>query len=118
MALSWKTSAQMKEGKFIRKTTSYCKMMQRHEGNKWNRKTQEHKYLKQLRVPFRNNFSSFWSTGCFISTGDGNILQILKTKWWKYLVMGLADVEANYAVVKAYQFTNLTSIQVQENWRL
>lgn len=26
--------------------------------------------------------------------------------------MGVADVEANYAVVKAYQFTNLTSIQV------
>ncbi|XP_074467440.1 solute carrier family 35 member F2-like [Sebastes fasciatus] len=44
--------------------------------------------------------------------GDRNILQILKTKWWKYLVMGLADVEANYAVVKAYQFTTLTSIQL------
>lgn len=26
--------------------------------------------------------------------------------------MGVADVEANYAVVKAYQFTSLTSIQV------
>ena len=26
--------------------------------------------------------------------------------------MGLTDVEANYAVVKAYQFTTLTSIQV------
>ncbi|KAK2828391.1 hypothetical protein Q5P01_019425 [Channa striata] len=44
--------------------------------------------------------------------GDMNILQILKTKWWKYLLMGLADVEANYAVVKAYQFTTLTSIQL------
>lgn len=44
--------------------------------------------------------------------GDGNILHILKTKWCKYLVMGLADVEANYAVVKAYQFTTLTSIQL------
>ncbi|KAF1378245.1 hypothetical protein PFLUV_G00188550 [Perca fluviatilis] len=44
--------------------------------------------------------------------GDRNLLQILKTKWWKYLVMGLADVEANYAVVKAYQFTTLTSIQL------
>ncbi|XP_041808641.1 solute carrier family 35 member F2 [Chelmon rostratus] len=44
--------------------------------------------------------------------GERNILQILKTKWWKYLVMGVADVEANYAVVKAYQFTNLTSIQL------
>ncbi|XP_029956069.1 solute carrier family 35 member F2 [Salarias fasciatus] len=44
--------------------------------------------------------------------GDRNILKILKTKWWKYLIMGLADVEANYAVVKAYQFTTLTSIQL------
>uniref|UniRef100_A0A3B4YUQ7 Solute carrier family 35 member F2 n=1 Tax=Seriola lalandi dorsalis TaxID=1841481 RepID=A0A3B4YUQ7_SERLL len=44
--------------------------------------------------------------------GERNIIQILKTKWWKYLVMGLADVEANYAVVKAYQFTTLTSIQL------
>ncbi|XP_048015945.1 solute carrier family 35 member F2 [Megalobrama amblycephala] len=44
--------------------------------------------------------------------GDGNILQILKKKWWKYLLLGLADVEANYAVVKAYQYTTLTSIQL------
>nr|XP_046267580.1 solute carrier family 35 member F2-like isoform X2 [Scatophagus argus] len=44
--------------------------------------------------------------------GDSNILHILRTKWWKYLVMGVADVEANYAVVKAYQFTTLTSIQL------
>ncbi|XP_056140211.1 solute carrier family 35 member F2 [Lampris incognitus] len=44
--------------------------------------------------------------------GDENILQILKNKWWKYLLMGLTDVEANYAVVKAYQFTTLTSIQL------
>lgn len=47
-----------------------------------------------------------------LSTDDQNIIQILKTKWWKYLIMGVADVEANYTVVKAYQFTSLTSIQV------
>ncbi|XP_053297340.1 solute carrier family 35 member F2 [Pleuronectes platessa] len=44
--------------------------------------------------------------------GERNIIHILKTKWWKYFVMGLADVEANYAVVKAYQYTTLTSIQL------
>ncbi|XP_034033561.1 solute carrier family 35 member F2 [Thalassophryne amazonica] len=44
--------------------------------------------------------------------GDRNILHILKTKWWKYLVMGVADVEANYTVVMAYRFTTLTSIQL------
>lgn len=47
-----------------------------------------------------------------VPSGDQNIGQVLRTKWWKYLIMGLADVEANYAVVKAYQFTSLTSIQV------
>lgn len=53
----------------------------------------------------------FYTTILSTRKGDRNILHILKTKWWKYLVMGLADVEANYAVVKAYQFTTLTSIQ-------
>ncbi|XP_053503863.1 solute carrier family 35 member F2 isoform X1 [Ictalurus furcatus] len=48
---------------------------------------------------------------CF-RKGDENILRILRTKWWKYLLLGLADVEANYAVVKAYQYTTLTSIQL------
>uniref|UniRef100_A0A665TEU7 Solute carrier family 35 member F2-like n=1 Tax=Echeneis naucrates TaxID=173247 RepID=A0A665TEU7_ECHNA len=45
-------------------------------------------------------------------TGDGNILQILKSRGWKYLLLGLVDVEANYAVVKAYQYTTITSIQL------
>ncbi|XP_074497164.1 solute carrier family 35 member F2-like [Sebastes fasciatus] len=45
-------------------------------------------------------------------TGDGNILQILKRRWWKYLLLGLVDVEANYAVVKAYQYTTITSVQL------
>nr|XP_057942575.1 solute carrier family 35 member F2-like isoform X2 [Doryrhamphus excisus] len=46
-------------------------------------------------------------------TGDRNILQVLKTKWWRYVLMGLADVEANYTVVKAYRYTTLTSIQTR-----
>ncbi|XP_017346340.1 solute carrier family 35 member F2 isoform X6 [Ictalurus punctatus] len=52
------------------------------------------------------------SNGGKFSHGDENIMQILRTKWWKYLLLGLADVEANYAVVKAYQYTTLTSIQL------
>lgn len=40
------------------------------------------------------------------------MLQILKHRGWKYLLLGLVDVEANYTVVKAYQYTTLTSIQV------
>ncbi|XP_075329097.1 solute carrier family 35 member F2-like [Odontesthes bonariensis] len=53
-----------------------------------------------------------YTTMLFCRTGDGNILQILKRRWWKYLLLGLVDVEANYTVVKAYQFTTLTSVQL------
>ncbi|KAF7661028.1 hypothetical protein LDENG_00270950 [Lucifuga dentata] len=45
-------------------------------------------------------------------TGDENLLQILRRRWWKYFLLGLVDVEANYAVVKAYQYTTLTSVQL------
>ncbi|XP_076591264.1 solute carrier family 35 member F2-like [Chaetodon auriga] len=53
-----------------------------------------------------------YTTMLICRTGDGNILQILKRRWWKYLLLGLVDVEANYTVVKAYQYTTLTSVQL------
>ncbi|KAM7398857.1 hypothetical protein PAMP_018166 [Pampus punctatissimus] len=53
-----------------------------------------------------------YTTMLLCRTGDGNILQILKSRWWKYLLLGLVDVEANYTVVKAYQYTTLTSVQL------
>ncbi|XP_010796197.1 solute carrier family 35 member F2-like [Notothenia coriiceps] len=53
-----------------------------------------------------------YTTMLLCRTGDGNILQILRKRWWKYLLLGLVDVEANYAVVKAYQYTTLTSVQL------
>ncbi|XP_041865302.1 solute carrier family 35 member F2 [Melanotaenia boesemani] len=77
-------------------------------------------YLADYRVetPMLQSFLNYalllvtYTTILCTRKGDSNILQILRSKWWKYLVMGLADVEANYAVVKAYQFTTLTSIQL------
>uniref|UniRef100_A0A8C8ZIX3 Solute carrier family 35 member F2 n=1 Tax=Prolemur simus TaxID=1328070 RepID=A0A8C8ZIX3_PROSS len=45
-------------------------------------------------------------------SGSDNLLIILKRKWWKYILLGVADVEANYLVVKAYQYTTLTSVQL------
>ncbi|XP_063348688.1 solute carrier family 35 member F2-like [Pelmatolapia mariae] len=53
-----------------------------------------------------------YTTMLLCRTGDGNFLQILKRRWWKYLLLGLVDVEANYSVVKAYQYTTITSIQL------
>uniref|UniRef100_A0A3Q3W4Q6 Info solute carrier family 35 member F2, like n=1 Tax=Mola mola TaxID=94237 RepID=A0A3Q3W4Q6_MOLML len=63
---------------------------------------------------FFNYFLLFvtYTTMLLCRAGDGSILQILRRRWWKYLMLGLVDVEANYAVVKAYQYTTLTSIQL------
>lgn len=49
----------------------------------------------------------------FFQPGSDNLLEILRRKWWKYILLGLADVEANYLIVRAYQYTTLTSVQVR-----
>lgn len=53
--------------------------------------------------------------GCCVSlsAGEGNLLAILKQRWWKYMILGLIDIEANYLVLKAYQYTTLPSVQVR-----
>lgn len=55
------------------------------------------------------NFSHF-----FLCIGEENLLAILRRRWWKYMILGLIDLEANYLVVKAYQYTTLTSVQVMK----
>nr|XP_043613983.1 solute carrier family 35 member F1-like [Erigeron canadensis] len=42
----------------------------------------------------------------------------MKAKWYYYLVLGLVDVEANYLVVKAYQYTSLTSVMLLDCWSI
>ena len=44
--------------------------------------------------------------------GADCITERLREAWWKYLLVALCDVEANYLVVLAYQYTSITSIQL------
>ncbi|MBA0599780.1 hypothetical protein Gorai_005986 [Gossypium raimondii] len=44
--------------------------------------------------------------------------QALKAKWYYYVVLGLVDVEANYLVVKAYQYTSITSVMLLDCWSI
>ncbi|XP_020792717.1 solute carrier family 35 member F2 isoform X2 [Boleophthalmus pectinirostris] len=77
-------------------------------------------YLVEEKVdtPMLQSFLNYallllvYTTGLCTRKGDRNLWRVLRSNWWKYLVMGLADVEANYTVVKAYQYTTLTSIQL------
>ena len=44
--------------------------------------------------------------------GDRSLVYILKTSGWKYFIISVIDVEANYLVVKAYSYTTIISIQL------
>ncbi|XP_030508219.2 uncharacterized protein LOC115722968 [Cannabis sativa] len=44
--------------------------------------------------------------------------QPLKSKWYYYLLLGLVDVEANFLVVKAYQYTAITSVMLLDCWSI
>jgi solute carrier family 35 protein F1/2 len=49
---------------------------------------------------------------------ETNIVQIMKTRGWKYFLLAAVDVEANYLVVKAYHYTTVTSVQVGSWYRI
>ncbi|RZC47457.1 hypothetical protein C5167_040411 [Papaver somniferum] len=42
----------------------------------------------------------------------------LQTKWYYYLLFALFDVEGNFLVVKAYQYTSLTSVMLLDCWTI
>uniref|UniRef100_A0A804MPT2 Solute carrier family 35 member F1 n=1 Tax=Zea mays TaxID=4577 RepID=A0A804MPT2_MAIZE len=44
--------------------------------------------------------------------------QNMTIKWYYYLILGIVDVEANYIVVKAYQYTSLTSVMLLDCWSI
>uniref|UniRef100_A0A3P8RKD4 Solute carrier family 35 member F2 n=1 Tax=Amphiprion percula TaxID=161767 RepID=A0A3P8RKD4_AMPPE len=72
----------------------------------------------QVNTPMLQSFIHYllllliYSGTLLCTAGDGNILQVVRRSWWRYFLLGLVDVEANYTVVKAYQYTTLTSIQL------
>ncbi|KAF3778298.1 Solute carrier family 35 member F1 [Nymphaea thermarum] len=42
----------------------------------------------------------------------------LHAKWYYYVMLAFVDVEANYLVVKAYQYTSLTSVMLLDCWTI
>ena len=79
----------------------------------------ESKY--SIAVPTTQLFMNYFLLGVVFGTllaCRKNFLAILRKNWWKYLILGVTDVEANYVVVLAYKYTTLTSIQVRGFWLL
>uniref|UniRef100_A0A3Q2US72 Solute carrier family 35 member F1 n=1 Tax=Haplochromis burtoni TaxID=8153 RepID=A0A3Q2US72_HAPBU len=53
-----------------------------------------------------------YTTTLAVKQGEGNLLAILMQRWWKYMILGVIDIEANYLVLRAYQYTTLSSVQL------
>ncbi|XP_010512184.1 PREDICTED: solute carrier family 35 member F1-like isoform X2 [Camelina sativa] len=42
----------------------------------------------------------------------------IKVKWYNYFLLAFVDVEVNFLVVKAYQYTSLTSVMLLDCWAI
>ena len=69
-----------------------------------------------IEIPTTQSFLNYLLLGIVYTTAlachPSDFKTTLTERGWKYFLLALFDVEANYLVVKAYQYTNLTSIQV------
>jgi len=50
--------------------------------------------------------------------GFGGWLKVIYKDGWKYIILAACDVEGNYTVVKAYQYTNLLSCMLLDAWAI
>ncbi len=71
-----------------------------------------------IAVPTTQTFLTYVFLGAVygvILAARSDFLGILKRNWWKYIILGVVDMEANYLVVLAYKYTNLTTVQVSNH---
>ncbi|XP_071723176.1 uncharacterized protein [Rutidosis leptorrhynchoides] len=73
---------------------------------------------KGINVPTSQSFLNY----VLLMVVYGSIMlyrrKALKAKWYYYIVLGLVDVEGNFLVVKAYQYTSLTSVMLLDCWTI
>ncbi|PPR95798.1 hypothetical protein GOBAR_AA24870 [Gossypium barbadense] len=73
---------------------------------------------KRINAPMSQSFLNY----VLLSVVYGSVMlyrrQALKAKWYYYVILGLVDVEANYLVVKAYQYTSITSVMLLDCWSI
>ena len=48
----------------------------------------------------------------------GQLLRTLRERWWRYLLLAVIDVEANYLVVMAYAYTSIGSVMLLDCWTI
>ncbi|EGT48417.1 hypothetical protein CAEBREN_01021 [Caenorhabditis brenneri] len=73
---------------------------------------------QNVKVPAAQAFSNYFLL-CFVycislacKTDEKGLVYVLRKRGWRYLILAFIDVQANYMIVMAYQYTNLTSVQL------
>ncbi|KAK7864014.1 hypothetical protein R5R35_000119 [Gryllus longicercus] len=72
----------------------------------------------QVAMPTGQSFIHYgmlclvYTTWLACRTGERGLLSVIRNRGWRYVLIAVADVEANTLVTTAYQFTTLTSIQL------
>ncbi|VDN06941.1 unnamed protein product [Thelazia callipaeda] len=73
---------------------------------------------KEVNTPTAQSFLNYFLLSFIYGSmlvfrkGENSFLTVLRKRGWHYLLLSVVDVEANYIIVYAYQFSNLTSIQL------
>ncbi|CAJ0578123.1 unnamed protein product, partial [Mesorhabditis spiculigera] len=72
-----------------------------------------------INAPAAQNLTNYFLLACVYGTAlvwrgdrDDGFIAVLKTRGWKYFILALIDVEANYMIVYAYKYTTVTSVQL------
>lgn len=71
-----------------------------------------------LQIPTAQSFVNYvllcavFTTWLACRGGDGGLIPVLRARGGRYFLLALVDVEANFLLVKAYQYTTLTSVQL------
>ncbi|KAL7646601.1 UNVERIFIED_CONTAM: hypothetical protein RMT77_001852 [Armadillidium vulgare] len=72
----------------------------------------------RLRLPAAVSFINYvllclvYTTWMACRSGEGSLLKVVKARGPKYFLLAVVDVEANYLVLRAYQYTSVTSVQL------
>ena len=69
-----------------------------------------------VRIPGFQAFLTYTTlaltAGAKLAFDSSKFKEVIRERGWRYLILGVVDVEANFLLVKAYTFTTLTSAQV------
>ena len=71
----------------------------------------------KIKIPTIQSFPTYFLlfiTFSILSCVRRNTLKLesIKKNWWKYFLYAVFDVEANYSIIKAFQYTSPASVQV------